>query len=219
MTPFICVVPIFLLRNRSVMLYNKLLSMLIWRTDMNEGPVVRDDEKKKKSSEALDWLQCIVTALIAAILIFTFIARTITVVGTSMVPTLENGNLLIVSRLFYQPKRGDIVVLRKASFMSDPIVKRVIATEGQTVDIDFSAGIVYVDGTALEEPYVNELTYEREDFTEPVTVPEGHVFVMGDNRNRSTDSRDARVGCVDTRELIGRAILRLAPLNEFGKIG
>ncbi len=186
---------------------------------MNEEPVVRFEEKKTKRSEALDWLQCIVSALIAAILIFTFIARTITVVGTSMVPTLENGNLLIVSRLFYHPKRGDIVVLRKESFMSDPIVKRVIATEGQTVDIDFAAGVVYVDGAALEEPYVNELTYEREDFAEPVTVPEGHIFVMGDNRNRSTDSRDARIGCVDTRELIGRAILRLAPLNQFGKIG
>ena len=185
---------------------------------MNEEPAVHGAEKKKNGSEALDWLQCVVTALIAAILIFTFAARTITVVGSSMLPTLEEGNLLIVSKLFYQPKRGDIVVLRKASFMADPIVKRVIATEGQTVDIDFAEGTVSVDGVKLDEPYVNELTYEREDFTEPVTVPEGHVFVMGDNRNRSTDSRDARVGCVDTHELIGRAILRLAPLNQFGKI-
>ncbi len=187
---------------------------------MNEEPLKRKpNQEKEKNSEALDWLQCIVSALIAAILIFTFAARTITVVGSSMVPTLENGNLLIVSRLFYHPKRGDIVVLRKDSFMLDPIVKRVIATEGQTVDIDFGAGIVYVDGEALDEPYVNEPTYESESFTEPVTVPEGHVFVMGDNRNRSTDSRDERIGCVDERYLIGRALFRLAPLNQFGKIG
>ena len=177
------------------------------------------DAKKKPGGEALDWLQCIVSALVAAILIFTFAARTITVVGSSMVPTLEEGNLLIVSRLFYRPKYGDIVVLRKESFMADPIVKRVIATEGQTVDIDFAEGIVYVDGTALDEPYVNSTTNEREDFTEPVTVPEGCVFVMGDNRNRSTDSRSARVGCVDTRYIIGKALLRLAPLNRFGRVG
>ena len=176
------------------------------------------EEKKKAGSEALDWLQCIVSALVAAILIFTFIARTITVVGSSMVPTLEEGNLLIVSRLFYEPKYGDIVVLRKASFMADPIVKRVIATEGQTVDIDFQAGIVYVDGVALDEPYTNAPTLEPENFTAPVTVPKGHVFVMGDNRNRSTDSRSASVGCVDNRYIIGRALLRIAPLNKFGRV-
>lgn len=188
---------------------------------MNENPLITDEKKdpKKTEGEALDWLQCIVSALVAAILIFTFFARTITVVGSSMVPTLEEGNLLIVSKLFYQPKYGDVVVLRKESFMTDPIVKRVIATEGQTVDIDFEAGVVYVDGVALDEPYVNSATNERENFTEAVTVPEGCVFVMGDNRNRSTDSRSAAIGCVDTRCIIGRALLRLAPLNQFGRIG
>ena len=188
---------------------------------MNEIPDARQPVQKqeKNGSEALDWLQCIVSALIAAILIFTFFARTITVVGSSMVPTLEEGNLLVVSRLFYQPKYGDIVVLRKASFMTDPIVKRVIATEGQTVDIDFQEGVVYVDGTALDETYINALTHEPEGFSGPVTVPEGHVFVMGDNRNRSTDSRSASVGCVDTRYIIGKALIRIAPLNQFGRIG
>ena len=188
---------------------------------MNENPLITDEKKdpKKTQSEALDWLQCIVSALVAAILVFTFFARTITVVGSSMVTTLEEGNLLIVSKLFYQPKYGDVVVLRKESFMTDPIVKRVIATEGQTVDIDFEEGVVYVDGVALDEPYVNSTTNERENFTEPVTVPEGCVFVMGDNRNRSTDSRSAAIGCVDTRYIIGKALLRLAPLSQFGRIG
>ena len=188
---------------------------------MNENPGIQDtnEQKKKKSSEALDWLQCIVSALVVAILVFTFVARTTSVVGSSMVPTLEEGDLLVISRLFYQPKYGDIVVLRKESFMSDPIVKRVIATEGQTIDIDFQEGVVYVDGVALDEPYINSLTTEPEDFTEPVTVPEGHVFVMGDNRNRSTDSRSSMVGCVDTRYILGKALFRFAPLNKFGRIG
>ena len=187
---------------------------------MNENPELRKEteEKKKSASEALDWLQCIVSALVIAILVFTFAARTTTVIGSSMVPTLEEGDLLIVSKLFYQPKYGDIVVLRKESFMSDPIVKRVIATEGQTVDIDFQEGVVYVDGVALEEDYVNALTREPEDFTGPVTVPEGHIFVMGDNRNRSTDSRSAAVGCVDTRYVIGKALFRFAPLHKIGGI-
>ena len=99
-----------------------------------------------------------------------------------------------------------------------PIVKRVIALEGQTVDIDFDAGIVYVDGSPLQEDYVNSLTLEPEDFTEPVTVPEGCIFVMGDNRNRSADSRSARLGCVDTRCIIGKALWRIAPLGKFGTV-
>ncbi len=185
----------------------------------NSGIQKQNIEKKKTANEALDWLQCIVSALVIAILVFTFFARTTSVVGSSMLPTLEEGDLLLISRLFYQPKRGDVIVLRKASFMTDPIVKRVIATEGQTIDIDFQEGVVYVDGVALDEPYVNSLTKEPEDFTEPVTVPEGHVFVMGDNRNRSTDSRSAMVGCVDTRFILGKALLRLAPLNKLGRVG
>lgn len=102
--------------------------------------------------------------------------------------------------------------------MKEPIIKRVIATEGQTVDIDFDAGIVYVDGVALDEPYTNDYTYDREDFDEPVTVPENCIFVMGDNRNRSTDSRTEALGCVDTRYLLGKALFRITPFSKFGGI-
>ena len=212
------------------MVYNKYSSMRIadryarigsmGDMKMEENPAVpTPNADGKKKSEALDWLQTIVSALVIASLVFTFLARTIVVVGSSMVPTLEEGHLIVVTKLFYKPKYGDIVVLRKASFKDEPIVKRTIATEGQTVDIDFEAGVVYVDGVALDEPYGNAPTLERESFTEPVTVPEGCIFVMGDNRNRSTDSRSASIGCVDTRDVIGRAILRIAPLGKFGKIG
>ena len=178
-----------------------------------------EEKKEEKGSAAFDWLQCIVAALVVCILIFVFVGRTVGVVGPSMQQTLIEGDRLIISRLFYTPKYGDIVVLRKDEFKEEPIIKRVIATEGQTVDIDFDAGIVYVDGKALDEPYTNTPTNVREDFTAgPVTVPEGCVFVMGDNRNHSTDSRTEVIGCVDTRYILGKALFRLTPLNRLGSV-
>ena len=112
----------------------------------------------------------------------------------------------------------DIVVLRKQTLMEEPIVKRIIATEGQTVDIDFDDGVVYVDGKALDEPYVNEPVHDRENFEGKITVPEGCVFVMGDNRNASTDSRDARLGCVDERYIMGRVYFTLFPVKNIGVV-
>ena len=171
-----------------------------------------------EANGVLDWLQTIVTALVACILIFVFLGRTVGVIGPSMEQTLIEGDRLIISNLFYTPKYGDIVVLRKDTFKDEPIIKRVIATEGQTVDIDFETGVVYVDGAALDEPYANTPTTLREDFEDPVTVPEGSVFVMGDNRNRSTDSRTESIGCVDTRYIIGRAVFRIYPFNKIGSL-
>ncbi|MCD8087935.1 MAG: signal peptidase I [Oscillospiraceae bacterium] len=168
--------------------------------------------------ESYEWIQCLVLALIACVLLFVFVARVIDVVGYSMVPTLDDGDKIIITRWAGDYEQGDIVVLRKETLREEPIVKRVIAVEGQTVDIDFTLGIVYVDGVALDEPYVNELTYTQEDFEGPITVPEGCVFVMGDNRNNSTDSRDARVGCVDTRYIMGKVIFRIMPLSKMGAI-
>lgn len=158
-------------------------------TEQQPAEMPTPEKTKKREGDLFDWLQCIVTALVACVLIFVFIGRTIGVVGSSMVPTLEQGDRLIISKLFYTPQQGDIVVLQKDSFADYPLIKRVIATEGQTVDIDFDAGVVYVDGVALDEPYTAEPTVVREDFDEPVTVPEGCIFVMGDNRTGSNDSR------------------------------
>ncbi|MCC8356518.1 MAG: signal peptidase I [Oscillospiraceae bacterium] len=168
--------------------------------------------------ETYEWIQCLVLALIVCVLLFVFVARVIDVVGYSMVPTLDDGDKIIITRWAGDYEQGDIVVLRKETLREEPIVKRVIAVEGQTVDIDFTLGIVYVDGVALDEPYVNELTYTQEDFEGPITVPEGCVFVMGDNRNNSTDSRDAQVGCVDTRYIMGKVIFRIMPLSKMGAI-
>ena len=135
-----------------------------------------------------------------------------------MVPTLEQSDKVVISNLFYHPKQGDVVVLRKQTLMEEPIVKRIIATEGQTVDIDFDDGVVYVDGKALDEPYVNEPVHDRENFEGKITVPEGCVFVMGDNRNASTDSRDSRLGIVDERCILGHVLRVVFPFSEFGSV-
>ena len=180
------------------------------------GAEEKKGEGRSARGEIYDWLRCIVTAIVACVIIFVFFARIVGVVGSSMVPTLHEGDRIITSNLFYTPKQGDIVVLRKQAFDERAIVKRVIATEGQTVDIDFEAGVVYVDGVPLQEDYVNAPTLARLDFDGEITVPEGCVFVLGDNRNASSDSRDADLGCVDTRYILGRAYLILLPFRDFG---
>ena len=176
-------------------------------------------ENTKPSASALkdayDWLESVVSAIVICILVFVFAFRVVSVDGSSMVPTLHNGEKVVINRFCTQPKQGDIVVLTKKSFMEESIVKRVIATAGQTVDIDFDSGIVYVDGTALEENYVNDLTYTEEGTQFPLTVPEDSVFLMGDNRNMSTDSRDERIGTLDTRYLIGKAVFLLFPGPDY----
>ena len=186
-------------------------------------------KEEKNGRELYEWVQALVCSVLAVVLIFTFAIRLIGVDGHSMVPTLQDGDRLLVttSLLSGDYHYGDIVIIQKGTFADgEPIVKRVIATEGQTVDIDFAGGIVYVDGEALEEPYINEPTYTDEGTEFPLTVPEGSIFVMGDNRNRSDDSRNAELGTVDTRYVIGRAVFLLFPgvdevtgKRDFGRIG
>ena len=188
----------------------------------------RAKPEEKKSREAYEWVQALVCSVLAVVLLFTFGARLIGVDGHSMVPTLQDGDRLLVLNSMlcagYEP--GDIVVLRKESFLPTPIVKRVIATAGQAVDIDFGSGVVYVDGRRLHEDYINELTFTAEGTEFPLTVPEGCVFVMGDNRNHSTDSRSAQLGTIDQRYIIGRAVFLALPgpdavtgVRDYGRIG
>ena len=195
---------------------------------MNETwPEIKKRKMKERRGEVFDWVQSLVVALLVCVLLFTFVVRIVNVSGTSMLDTLHNNDRIVISDLFYTPRRGDVVVLRKTSFSDEPIVKRVIALGGQTVDIDFEKGIVYVDGEALDEPYILEPTRRRIDFEDETLVPEGCVFVMGDNRNGSTDSRDLRIGCVDERLIIGRALFLLIPgadtehgeRSDFSRIG
>ena len=191
---------------------------------MNPAPEAKPDAKGNKKEESslrrdiYDWMQCIVMAIIVCVLLFSFFVRLVDVVGISMNPTLEDGDKIIVSNLFYDPKPGDIIVFRKDEYRVEPLVKRIIAVEGQTVDIDFDRGIVYVDGEPLDEPYIAELTTDPIDFTGEITVPEGCVFVMGDNRNHSTDSRYSDIGCVDERCIMGKVYFTIYPLKNFGSV-
>lgn len=175
-----------------------------------------EHQKRKKGSsrmELFDWVSCIVTALIFGVLIFVFLGRTIGVDGRSMLQTLYHNDRVIMSNLMYTPGNGDIVVFQSASemFHGTPLVKRVIAIEGQTIDICDDTGGVYIDGRALSEPYIQSATTGRLDFDGPVTIPTGYVFVMGDNRLSSTDSREDVVGLVDTRQILGRVSFVLVP--------
>ncbi len=171
----------------------------------NQG---QQGEKNSNGKDLYEWMQALVCSVLAVVVLFTFVVRLIGVDGHSMLPTLQDGDRMLVlnSVLYHDYKYGDVVVLRKDSFLKEPIVKRVIATAGQTVDIDFDSGTVYVDSTPLREDYINELTFLEEGTEFPLTVPKGQIFVMGDNRNRSSDSRDSNLGTVDTRYVIGRAI-------------
>lgn len=181
------------------------------------GAAFDKDQSRAAAAETYDWIQCLVSALLVCVLMFAFFVRIIGIKGPSMQPTFHNGDSVIISDLFFKPQYGDVVVLRKLTFQREPIIKRVIATEGQTVDIDFDAGIVYVDGQALDEPYIAEATHNRIDFAGKITVPENCVFVMGDNRNDSTDSRSSLIGCVDKRCIMGKVLIRILPFSQFGK--
>ena len=184
---------------------------------------------EKEGRDLYEWVQALVCSVLTVVLVFTFGIRLIGVDGHSMVPTLQDGDRLLVttSLLSGDYEYGDIVIIQKGAFAGgEPIVKRVIATGGQTVDIDFETGAVYVDGTLLEEDDINELTFVEEGTEFPLTVPEGSIFVMGDNRNHSSDSRDASLGTVDTRYVIGRAVILAFPgadestgKRDFGRIG
>lgn len=162
-------------------------------------------------------VRTLVFVLAALILVFTFVVRIIVVSGESMENTLQNGDSMLVWCLGYEPKQGDVVVLTQRSYQDDSLVKRVIATEGQRVDIDYDTGTVYVDGTPLEEDYIKEAMRVPNygEGVNHVTVPEGCLFVMGDNRNNSADSRYPSIGIIDTRSVIGRAVMVLFPFQDF----
>jgi len=184
------------------------------------------DDKKKEESQSLPWpkafalyLHDVAYLIAAVVVIFLLLFRVVVVSGTSMNDTLYDGDfLLLVSNVFYkQPKAGDVIVASKDTFDNGaPIVKRVIATEGQLVDIDFNKGIVYVDGTALEEPYTKTLTTMYEGVNFPLRVAEGCIFVLGDNRGDSKDSRSPDIGQIDTRQVVGKVIFLFLPGTNRG---
>lgn len=186
----------------------------------------KKNEANEKEKVTYTWQQNIalylhdmVYMLAIVMILLMLIFRIIVVDGPSMERTLLNGDyMLLVSNLFYKnPQPGDVVVVSKQAYDNGkPIVKRVIATEGQVVDIDFQEGVVYVDGEALDEPYTKTLTTLKEGNSFPQTVEEGCVFIMGDNRNNSKDSRSPQIGQVDKREVLGKVFFLLFPGTGMG---
>ena len=177
-----------------------------------------EETRGRFHSELFDWGEALLISLTVVILVFVFFVRIIGVSGESMVPTLHDGDQMLVSNVGYTPQKGDVVVLTKDSFLPVPIVKRVIATEGDTVDINFETGEVSVNGVVLDEPYIAEETFTYFDTEFPQTVPENCIFVLGDNRNNSTDSRYSGLGMVDTRYLLGKVLWRIYPFSAFGPV-
>ena len=175
-----------------------------------------DKEQRTASDRAAvniyDFASVLVSAVVAIAFIFMFVFRVVGVVGTSMVPTLQDGDWLFITAGDSKPQYGQVIIITQPNWFDEPIVKRIIATENQTVDINFERGEVYVDGVQLDEPYINNLTLNQEDgVTFPLTVPEGHVFVMGDNRQGSTDSRSEKIGFIDENYILG--VVKVRPFN------
>lgn len=180
--------------------------------------VVFEHTKNHKYTSFYEIAATFVTAVILLLTIFTFVVRPVSVSGSSMVPTLSSGDWLLISQSTKAPERGDIVVVNDTAQLHEPIIKRVIAVAGDTINIDYETSTVYINGSEVSEPYILEAMEQplnRSLLRLPLTVPEGYVFVMGDNRNISLDSRYTEVGLIDVREIQGRAAGRVFPLGEW----
>lgn len=196
----------------------------------------KEDKSENKTDDAFDsdravpsygaansifeWVQPLLVALIVVTILLTFVFRQVTVSGTSMQNTLQNKDRLIVTNLFYEPQVGDIVVISHGQNYKTPLIKRVIATGGQTLSIDFETGDVVVDGVLLDEPYTygETIRLTQNPMEVPSVIPEGYVYVMGDHRDGSLDSRSADVGLISVDDIIGKAQFRIFPFSEFGSI-
>lgn len=179
----------------------------------------KKSEPKPTFAESLyESMDAIAAGFIAIFILFAFVFRLVGVNGSSMVPTLADKDWLVISDFNYKPASGDIVVITQPNSLNERLVKRVVATEGEIIDINYDTGEVYVNDILLEEKYIAEPTMRKGDLEFPLAVPEGYVFVLGDNRNYSRDSRDSMIGFIDERHLLGKSLFRILPFGKF-KIG
>ncbi len=202
------------------------------QTEQQNSPA----EQKNASmfNDIVEILETMLISVFVVLLLFTYLIRPVTVEGRSMVPTLQNQDRLVMRRILYQPHQGDVVVVsnyktghvldlngnvtNSGSALNEILIKRVIAVSGQTIEIKTDEGCVYVDGEPLQEKYVNEPTWTNDGaFAYPITIPEGYVFVMGDNRNHSTDSRNPSVGLVAKEDILGNAFFRYCSVETDGE--
>ncbi len=180
------------------------------------------------ASGVYDWIRCVIFAIVIVVFCLTFILRIVEVDGTSMMDTLSNQDKVIVTDLFYTPHNNDIIVISHAQEYSKPIIKRVIATEGQTVKLDYKNEKIYVDGIELSEPYIKGTTFSGIGSDEDIesiialdndgsfVIPKDKLFVMGDNRSVSMDSRNPKIGLIDVKNVIGKAQVVAFPFNHIG---
>ena len=186
---------------------------------MNKSDEYVADTHKNRLSTIYEWLEAAVFSLVVVVILFTFLFRIVGVDGTSMQTTLMDKDRLILTDLFYTPSRGDIVVINR--YTDEPLVKRIIGVGGDEINIDTKSGEVFLNGVVLDEPYIGGLLTEPNDMTGAVKVPEGYVFVMGDNRahGASLDSRTVSVGnngFINVKDIMGKAVFRIFPLKAFG---
>ena len=199
---------------------------------------IKEEEKPKKKkhshshkksgfmSEIFEWIESVTFSVVLVVMLFTFLFRIVIVDGPSMENTLHTDDRVIISNFMYKPQIDDIIVfmpktsqnMESDSLTNKPYVKRIIATEGQTVNIDAENHKVYINGVELNEPYIKELVNYAGNQKFPLTVPQGQVFVMGDNRNNSLDSRTIEVGTVDVRYILGKVVYRVYPINKIGSL-
>ena len=191
--------------------------------DSKNGYIYYDYHKKTEKEEIQEtawtsvfhWLYGIVGFLFVIFVLFILFFKIVSVDGVSMLPTLNDSDKLFVYTMSYTPRQGDIVVISSEDD-DQSLIKRIIATENQTVDVDYKTGKVTVDGVVLEENYITEMSVPEDNEVEyPYTVPENCVFVMGDNRNESRDSRSKIVKAVDERRIVGKAVMRLLPFSDM----
>jgi len=191
---------------------------LVPETPEAEAPK-KEQKPKDTLGEIFELCEMLGVVTICVMMVFAFVARLNVVDGHSMDKTLNHGEYLVVSDLFYEPTPGDIVVVHDitAAPYDNPIVKRVIATGGQVVDIDFSTWTLTVDGEVVNEPYrwLDPTRFLTAEYSFPITVPEGEIFVLGDNRHNSADSRQIEIGTIDERCVVGKAYMRVFPFSSF----
>lgn len=190
------------------------------------------ERKDKVKADIYDWIEVFVSALAIVVIMLSFVLRIATVKGDSMERTLSDSQVVVMSNMFYTPAQGDIIVIQQnGGYFETPIVKRVIATGGQTLSIDFEKWEVKVDGNVIDESsyvYFRNTSMDVEEYYSVydayldtngvMTVPEGYLFVMGDNRNESSDSRSIYVGFVRESEVLGKVIFRMFPINKIGAV-